>query len=204
MVAVKPHKMGDPAYNALREVFERDGALKLSHFRRVKQLGNGDVGMVDLVNLQGTSFKFAVKTLDKREMAERNKTSRVLTETSILTKVDHPYLATCYCIMQSSTHLHFVLEYCEGGELYGLLNQMPKKRLREEFVMFYAAEVLLALQQLHLLGVVYRDLKPENILLHHTGHVLLTDFDLSYSKTTTNPRLEVTAGVGSKGKCTTI
>lgn len=97
-----------------------------------------------------------------------------------------------------------MLEYCEGGELYGLLNQMPKKRLREEFVMFYAAEVLLALQQLHLLGVVYRDLKPENILLHHTGHVLLTDFDLSYSKTTTNPRLEVTAGVGSKGKCTTI
>ena len=39
----------------------------------------------------------------------------------------------------------------------------------------------LALQYLHLQGFVYRDLKPENILLHHTGHALLTDFDLSYS-----------------------
>lgn len=49
-------------------------------------------------------------------------------------------------------------------------------------MLFYAAEVLLALQYLHLIGVLYRDLKPENILLHHSGHVLLTDFDLSYSK----------------------
>jgi serine/threonine protein kinase len=33
---------------------------------------------------------------------------------------------------------------------------------------------------------VCRDLKPENILLHHSGHVALTDFDLSfcYGKTT--------------------
>lgn len=35
---------------------------------------------------------------------------------------------------------------------------------------FYAAEVLVALQYLHLLGYIYRDLKPENILLHHTGN----------------------------------
>jgi hypothetical protein len=33
-------------------------------------------------------------------------------------------------------------------------------------------------------------LQPENILLHHTGHVLLTDFDLSYGKGVTTPRLE--------------
>ncbi|GMY23894.1 serine/threonine-protein kinase kipk2, partial [Fagus crenata] len=44
---------------------------------------------------------------------------------------------------------------------------------------FYVAEVLLALEYLHMLGVVYRDLKPENILVKEDGHIMLSDFDLS-------------------------
>mmetsp|Transcript_31401 Transcript_31401/g.80144 ORF Transcript_31401/g.80144 Transcript_31401/m.80144 type:complete len:717 (-) Transcript_31401:642-2792(-) len=186
----KPHKAEDKAYQALMGAQERDGKLKLLHFRRVKQLGAGDVGLVDLVALQGTEFKFAMKTLDKYEMQERNKVQRVLTEERILTTVDHPFLPTLYCTIQTDTHLHFVMEFCDGGELYGLLNSQPKKRLKEAHVRFYVAEVLLALQYLHLLGYVYRDLKPENILLHHTGHVLLTDFDLSYGKGVTQPKVE--------------
>jgi hypothetical protein len=27
---------------------------------------------------------------------------------------------------QGNTHLHFLLEYCNGGELYALLNSQPK------------------------------------------------------------------------------
>ena len=88
----------------------------------MKQLGAGDVGLVDLVQLQGTEFKFAMKTLDKYEMQERNKVQRVLTEERVLTSVDHPFLPTLYCTIQTDTHLHFVMEFCDGGELYGLLN----------------------------------------------------------------------------------
>lgn len=202
----KPHKSEDRAYQALLAVQERDGKLKLLHFRRVKQLGAGDVGLVDLVALQGTEFKFAMKTLDKGEMQERNKVQRVLTEERILTTVDHPFLPTLYCTIQTDTHLHFVMEFCDGGELYGLLNSQPKKRLKEAHVRFYVAEVLLALQYLHLLGYVYRDLKPENILLHHTGHILLTDFDLSYRKGVTKPKVERKPGgrnfkVGVRDTC---
>lgn len=29
------------------------------------------------------------------------------------------------------------------------------------------------------MGFIYRDLKPENILLHQSGHIMLSDFDLS-------------------------
>ena len=44
---------------------------------------------------------------------------------------------------------------------------------------FYASEVLLALEYLHMLGIVYRDLKPENVLVRDGGHIMLSDFDLS-------------------------
>jgi serine/threonine protein kinase len=64
--------------------------------------------------------------------------------------------------------------------LFELLHKQPNKRFSEPSARFYTAEVLLALQYLHLMGFIYRDLKPENVLLHVSGHVLLTDFDLSF------------------------
>lgn len=42
------------------------------------------------------------------------------------------------------------------------LQTRPGKRLVEDDARFYAAEVIAALEYLHLLGYIYRDLKPES------------------------------------------
>lgn len=44
---------------------------------------------------------------------------------------------------------------------------------------FYTSEVVVALEYLHMMGIIYRDLKPENVLVRSDGHIMLTDFDLS-------------------------
>jgi len=76
------------------------------------------------------------------------------------------------------------MDYCAGGEFFRMLQRQTGKCLPEDSVKFYSAEVLLALEYLHMMGFIYRDLKPENILLHETGHIMLTDFDLSKAAAT--------------------
>ncbi len=49
----------------------------------------------------------------------------------------------------------------------------------EEKIRFYAVEVLLALEYLHLKDIIYTDLKPENVLVDSEGHIRLTYFELS-------------------------
>jgi len=159
------------------------------NFVKLKLLGKGDVGRVFLVNLKGTNKLFAMKVLSKDEMVSRNKVKRVLTEREILATADHPFIMTLFCSFQTETRLYFVMEYCAGGEFFRMLQKQPNKCLTEDQVRFYAAEVLLALEYLHILGFIYRDLKPENILLHESGHIRLTDFDLSKMVTPVAPKV---------------
>lgn len=51
-----------------------------------------------------------------------------------------------------------------GGEFFRALQTRPNKCLPEEDARFYAAEVIAALEYLHLMGFIYRDLKPESEL----------------------------------------
>ena len=45
----------------------------------------------------------------------------------------------------------------------------------------------LALEYLHMLGIIYRDLKPENVLVREDGHIMLSDFDLSLRCSVSQP-----------------
>lgn len=117
--------------------------------------------------------------LSKKEMIKRNKIKRALAEQEILATSNHPFIVTLYHSFQSEDHLYLCMEYCSGGEFFRALQTRPGKCILEDDARFYAAEVTAALEYLHLMGFIYRDLKPENILLHQSGHIMLSDFDLS-------------------------
>ncbi|XP_051135110.1 serine/threonine-protein kinase D6PKL2-like [Andrographis paniculata] len=175
----KPHKSNDQRWEAIQVVRKKDSPLDLRHFRLLKKLGCGDIGSVYLSELCGTNCYFAMKVMDKALLASRKKLLRAQTERDILQLLDHPFLPTLYTHFETEKFSCLVMEFCPGGDLHTLRQRQPGKHFSEQAVKFYVAEILLALEYLHMLGIVYRDLKPENVLVREDGHVMLTDFDLS-------------------------
>lgn len=184
----KPHKANDSRWEAIQAVRSKEGVLDLRHFRLLKKLGCGDIGSVYLSELCGTKCYFAMKVMDKASLASRKKLLRAQTEREILQCLDHPFLPTLYTHFETEKFSCLVMEFCPGGDLHTLRQRQPGKHFPEQAVKFYVAEVLLALEYLHMLGIVYRDLKPENVLVREDGHIMLSDFDLSL-RCTVSPTL---------------
>ncbi|XP_073063166.1 serine/threonine-protein kinase D6PK-like isoform X1 [Primulina eburnea] len=184
----RPHMSRDMRWEAINLFQNQHGSLGLSHFKLLKKLGGGDIGIVYLSELIGTSCLFAVKIMNFDALASRKKILRAQTEKEILEILDHPFLPTLYAHFTTNKFSCLIMEHCPGGDLHVLRQKQPTKSYPEESARFYVAEVLLALEYLHMLGVVYRDLKPENILIREDGHIMLSDFDLSL-RCNVNPML---------------
>ncbi|KAK4487645.1 hypothetical protein RD792_005699 [Penstemon davidsonii] len=184
----KPHKRDSATWEAIRKITDTGEKIGLNHFKPIRPLGCGDTGSVHLVELKGSGQLFAMKAMDKSIMLNRNKVHRACIEREIVSLLDHPFLSTLYTSFQTPTHVCLITDFCPGGELFTLLDKQPLKFFKEDSARFYAAEVVIGLEYLHCLGIIYRDLKPENILLQNDGHVVLTDFDLSF-KTACKPQV---------------
>lgn len=185
----KPHMSMDVRWEAIKHVkVQSGGSLGLRHFNLLKKLGCGDIGTVYLAELIGTNCLFAIKVMDNEFLARRKKSPRAQAEREILKMLDHPFLPTLYAQFTSDNLSCLVMEYCPGGDLHVLRQKQLGRCFPEPAARFYVAEILLALEYLHMLGIIYRDLKPENILVREDGHIMLTDFDLSL-RCAVNPTL---------------
>ncbi|CAA7397079.1 unnamed protein product [Spirodela intermedia] len=175
----KPHMSRDFRWTAIRHVEMNQGCIRLNNFKLLKRLGCGDIGTVYVAELVGSGCLFALKVMDNDFLLSRKKMPRAQTEREILQTLDHPFLPTLYTYFTTDNLSCLVMEYCPGGDLHVLRQKQPWRSFSEPAARFYVAEVLLALEYLHMLGVIYRDLKPENILVREDGHIMLSDFDLS-------------------------
>ncbi|GAA5831890.1 hypothetical protein JCM3766R1_000140 [Sporobolomyces carnicolor] len=83
----------------------------------------------------------------------------------------------------SPSSCHLVISHAPGGDLWTLLEASVSAKdsseetgLPEEWVKFWCAELVDAVQWLHERGWTHRDIKPHNLLLLSSGHLQLTDF----------------------------
>ncbi|KAK1868579.1 hypothetical protein I4F81_011064 [Pyropia yezoensis] len=151
----------------------------VSDFVFVAPIGKGASGKVFLVRDRVTGERLALKVIDKRKVFDTRSGFRHAVDERLALQLTagHPFFTQLRYAFQTRTNLYVALAFCDGGDLFQYL-RTHGGRLREPQLRLVAAEVLLALEELHALGFVYRDLKPENVLLDRDGHVRLADFGL--------------------------
>ena len=158
----------------------------LNDYELVSLLGKGSFGEVFLVKRRSDDAPFAMKVLKKEVVFGQNLIKYAMTERNVLSYIKHPFIVSLECAFQTNNSLFLLLSYCPGGDLTWHLSR--EKRFSEHRARIYAAEVVLALEELHRRNIIFRDLKPDNVVIDAEGHAMLTDFGLSregvYSATT--------------------
>uniref|UniRef100_A0A8C7F9D5 non-specific serine/threonine protein kinase n=1 Tax=Oncorhynchus kisutch TaxID=8019 RepID=A0A8C7F9D5_ONCKI len=132
--------------------------VTMHDFEYLKLLGKGTFGKVILVKEKATGKYYAMKILKKEVIVAKDEVAHTLTENRVLQNSKHPFLTGLKYSFQTHDRLCFVMEYANGGELFFHLSR--DRVFSEERARFYGAEIVSALDYLHLeKNVVYRDLK---------------------------------------------
>uniref|UniRef100_A0AAR2KQP5 non-specific serine/threonine protein kinase n=1 Tax=Pygocentrus nattereri TaxID=42514 RepID=A0AAR2KQP5_PYGNA len=151
----------------------RELQVRLDDFERIKLIGRGAYGAVQLVRHKVSKQVYAMKQLSKFEMIKRSDSAFFWEERDIMAFSNSPWIVQLCCAFQDERHLYLVMEFMPGGDVVTLTMNydMPEKWAR-----FYTAEMVLALDAIHSLGFIHRDIKPDNMLLDRNGHLKLADF----------------------------
>lgn len=161
--------------------------LNLETLKAIKILGKGATGTVFLVHDTfidpAARSPFALKVVQR---FNNGGDRRARWEVGVLKMVsdpdptrNHPFLPRLLGFFETDEFIGWAVPYCPGADLNVLRHHQNDGVFAISVIRFYLAEILCALEHLHSMGVVYRDLKPENVLVQRSGHVTLTDFDLS-------------------------
>lgn len=149
----------------------------INDFDVLKYLSRGAFGSVYLARHKKTGDLFAIKAIDKDETRRKNTITHALTERRALALINSPWIVSLYYAFEAECTLFLVMEFMIGGNLGTLLKAM--KVLDRATIRFYAAELIVAVDTLHSVGIIHHDLKPENIVIDEEGHIRLIDLGLA-------------------------
>ncbi|CAE7204718.1 for [Symbiodinium sp. CCMP2592] len=148
--------------------------IGLKDLRKLRVIGHGTFGTVQLMEHQPSGMRYALKRIRRSQAIARGQQQSLCNERELLTDLDHPFILKLVRTFKDSRYVYFLTEFVTGGELFFAIRSLGI--LAGWQARFYTGGLILALQALHEKRIVYRDLKPENVLLDSDGYPKLIDF----------------------------
>lgn len=128
----------------------------------------------------------AVKILKEEYLANEEFRRRFKNESKAIAVMSHRNIVKVFDVSFGDRLQYIVMEYIEGITLKEYIDKKGSLEWRE--ALFFAIQILKALQHAHDKGIVHRDVKPQNIMLLENGTIKVADFGIarfSHSETRT-------------------
>ena len=148
----------------------------LGHYRILRQIGSGGMGVVYLAHDSRLDRDVAVKLLSPGTLSDETARHRFHNEARALSKLNHPNIATVHDFDTQRGADFLVMEYIPGKSLKDALAGGP---LAEPLLLSLAIQLADGLAAAHDHSIIHRDLKPGNLLLGPEDRLKILDFGLA-------------------------